>query len=1116
MNEITEEKLNKLPFSFFFGDINLPMDTIFTASEKYANNLKDFKILNRLYDIEFKKGNDYECEMSLFYKNKFEFSSTLLLNPLKVDFDDLNLTKKTIFLYSVSQVEQLISLYNSGYKFFDSENNQLSKDKESYKFLNSITIIKKKEFDLESKNNFVNSIKDLNDLLKIINSNAQFDNIEINPILLSFNFEQLFYTNLKNGKFLLILNEDRKNFLGKIQEFTNSKKKFLWIIGSDGIGKTISLMYYSTIFCDNVLYLNLKLLNKNSDKIKEFFINDIIRFFYFKNRNQGIKEFKNTQSNLLYLLSETFHLSEGEKNKENKYKFWIYLKKLINKLSLFILNNSLTIILDQYREPNSDINYEYLNDFIKYINLGHHKIIISSSINNYESAFFSNIKAFDFNPENKETDSDDSETDDKLDDIYDVKEECNFFENILNKKCQNIIKIKNINEKISFDSNFVLNTDYKDETLKLYYSSLVSGKTLINTLSEPEKNCLKNFNYNLKYINKYQKFKQEELINYKNKKMIDTQENKDSLKPKENNIENSEKNNQIKNIDNNDNHKNNDHLENNNQIDNIINNNSYNNTINNNQINANEINNNNFENDKKEGNIISEIIDKFYDKCYTNISEKINGFYLKKEHHETQGIVSIDEFKQLKEMREIIFNQNLISILDFRSKISSFPRKYLNIYQKKILDLESNNNSEIQSFQIDYSNEFCKLTVNKLLNELEKHISSTYDYIKGSGAGINFEDKVIRAFLSNSMVIFGQSNIIKRKVFSLVGKTSNSINTVKKHRDQEKNNSLFEFFGIKEYSDYIDDIDNESDLNKIILTENVYLIAQASKTGRNFDFAILIKISDNEWYLYLLLTTINKDGELKKKSDYINDSVICESYLCELYNIKIKKTFLFFVIPHNYCEDKFIRELENRELYFIYYKSNQFYDKREQLITNLNFPNAELIIRKNNNPDFYLMQIEKSLNAWSNSVNIFLKRKRKGEKLSKYYTRSLSFINGRGIKLNLPATIKNEIFVTLYNNKYLKSREYELLFIGNCEFKNILKVFETKHLLIFFNIYKKYYFYFHDYYEFDGTHFMKMEKPPVKIVKKQKKYPKDINKIDLDKIIEDSYLCFCYNLLGMD
>ena len=203
MNEITEEKLNKLPFSFFFGDINLPMDTIFTASEKYANNLKDFKILNRLYDIEFKKGNDYECEMSLFYKNKFEFSSTLLLNPLKVDFDDLNLTKKTIFLYSVSQVEQLISLYNSGYKFFDSENNQLSKDKESYKFLNSITIIKKKEFDLESKNNFVNSIKDLNDLLKIINSNTKFDNIEINPILLSFNFEELFYNKFEKWKIFI-------------------------------------------------------------------------------------------------------------------------------------------------------------------------------------------------------------------------------------------------------------------------------------------------------------------------------------------------------------------------------------------------------------------------------------------------------------------------------------------------------------------------------------------------------------------------------------------------------------------------------------------------------------------------------------------------------------------------------------------------------------------------------------------------------------------------------------------------------------------------------------------------------------------------------------------------
>ena len=259
------------------------------------------------------------------------------------------------------------------------------------------------------------------------------------------------------------------------------------------------------------------------------------------------------------------------------------------------------------------------------------------------------------------------------------------------------------------------------------------------------------------------------------------------------------------------------------------------------------------------------------------------------------------------------------------------------------MSLEPINNASIQNFQIEYSNKFFQFAINNRIKALENQIEIAYDYTKGSGAETNFENKIIKTILFSSKSIFGQKNYHKRIVFSLVGKTNNSENTIRMHREREKKNYLYEFYDLKEYSEKIDDIDFEFGSNQIKLDENLYLITQASKTGRSFDFAILKRIDKNEWFLYIFQATINKYGELKTKSSYVDDCIRCEKYLSNLYKINIKKKYFIFVIPFNSYEGSFVMELEKRKIYYIFYKSNQFYDKKENVIYNLNFPGAEII-----------------------------------------------------------------------------------------------------------------------------------------------------------------------------
>ena len=95
----------------------------------------------------------------------------------------------------------------------------------------------------------------------------------------------------------------------------------------------------------------------------------------------------------------------------------------------------------------------------------------------------------------------------------------------------------------------------------------------------------------------------------------------------------------------------------------------------------------------------------------------------------------------------------------------------MKILQNKAIDIYSPFSNEVQSFQIKYSNKFCKLTINDLIKDFEIEINALNKEIRGSGAGINFEKNVIDSILHNTEQVFGQLKYQKRIIFSLVGKT---------------------------------------------------------------------------------------------------------------------------------------------------------------------------------------------------------------------------------------------------------------------------------------------------------------------------------------------------------
>ena len=240
--------------------------------------------------------------------------------------------------------------------------------------IKNVIINKNDDLHLEEKIGSINKyIKDnqifLNELKfempKIIRKDIIEKNIEIKPEEYSeFFFEYFEYENKEKVSLKYEINENRK----KIEENLDTLKQTLELkqyklTGPSSIGKSMSLIFYSRGNY-NVIYINLKVLNKNKDdkeKCKKIITSELSRL---RLTNNGFDDINNR----IKLIDSRCNV----------------LKLLLNIIGTILENYKMTIMLifDQYKEKN----YDYYNKFNDHINLlkkkyNRLKLVYCSSIN---------------------------------------------------------------------------------------------------------------------------------------------------------------------------------------------------------------------------------------------------------------------------------------------------------------------------------------------------------------------------------------------------------------------------------------------------------------------------------------------------------------------------------------------------------------------------------------------------------------------------------------------------------------------------------------------------------------------------------------------------------------
>ena len=106
-----------------------------------------------------------------------------------------------------------------------------------------------------------------------------------------------FNDNLLEDELIFILNQERRQFINKIDQYAERFHIIepMKIVGNDGIGKSLTLQFYSSIKLEgyNKFYFNLKLFEKYG--LKNYFFIELIRGFISKeeNMNDDIKNYIN-------------------------------------------------------------------------------------------------------------------------------------------------------------------------------------------------------------------------------------------------------------------------------------------------------------------------------------------------------------------------------------------------------------------------------------------------------------------------------------------------------------------------------------------------------------------------------------------------------------------------------------------------------------------------------------------------------------------------------------------------------------------------------------------------------------------------------------------------------
>ena len=421
---------------------------------------------NKIYEFEDELLGKIKCEL---LENKINIEFTSMKSNITIFKEPIRFIKiyTEIEVYDEEKLQKLIEDHKKENYFYCNE-----------KMINPDDIIKNKPkiINISPKKSIEFELFDPLNEKEIINTdlnNVKIDTKKLTPIdLNSLNL-------MRNNDFEVII-KDRIELFGILDQFLNSNYKILKIYGTDGIGKSITYIYYTHLKKDyKILYFNLKeLYNKLNNEQIDIMIYQLMNYFTVE-----VKDIKNSTKEKIEKIKkiafENFKdkVEEISVYKSSGYNFWDVLIRLIDKS--FFGENTL-LILDQYKFDN-----DQFENLIKFENLlisnsmyNNIKILISSSIND------SAVK-LDFEM-----------------DLYTIFCINTFIENKTNNYLSEIIskdgeKLKYINSrKKKFEKKFIQ---------IVYINELISAKNLdLENKELVEK--MSDFNYNPKYFYKFKKY----------------------------------------------------------------------------------------------------------------------------------------------------------------------------------------------------------------------------------------------------------------------------------------------------------------------------------------------------------------------------------------------------------------------------------------------------------------------------------------------------------------------------------------------------------------------------------------------------------------------------------
>ena len=398
-------------------------------------------------------------------------------------------------------------------------NNIISTIPIDYNFYNSNhQIIKKEELLNSNEKNVILKLKneDFEKLFKPLfqrtNSANEKENIKTNLLL---PFESTSLGLLLNSDFCLIIKQ-RIPLINKIYEyFQNDKILVIKIFGIDGIGKSISYLFFTTLNDKyKKIYFNLKDMFKYPCDRQEYFIKTLMKYYLNFNSENNIDD--NTIK-----LNYSFYMKHKEiiKKKILSNDFWEMLTEFCEQIEEF--SNSI-IIIDQYKQEY-DEKQELNNIIKKCMKKKSIRFIISSSLNDntVKEDFILNLKyILKINAKNKENIKENIEEntnenfeknmdiENKLfhdfsfeNEIEDIKNPNNRFDKIiiLNDDTKNIKPLKS-SKIIEKNDDSVEAIPLYDISKIIYINDLISMENIIN---KNHNEYFKIFNYNPKTYNEF-------------------------------------------------------------------------------------------------------------------------------------------------------------------------------------------------------------------------------------------------------------------------------------------------------------------------------------------------------------------------------------------------------------------------------------------------------------------------------------------------------------------------------------------------------------------------------------------------------------------------------------